>query len=124
MSSRILAAIIACAACASACAPAMSAPQASGPCRVVGGEKLPNGAGATAICAAIERAMASRAPTVRYSAEVRVLSKAALSATIVANGRTLPEQQFAVSDRDLNPGAIERFAQALADEVVKAGKPG
>jgi hypothetical protein len=124
MSSRILAAIVACAAGAAACAPAMSAPQASGPCRVIGGEKLPKDAGATAICAAIERAMASRAPTVRYRAEVRVLSNAALSATLVANGKTLPEQQFAVSDRNLNPGSIERFAKALADEVVKAGKPG
>jgi hypothetical protein len=119
MSSKILAAIIACA--AFACAPAMSAPHGSGPCRVLGGEKLPAEAGPAAICAAVERAMASRAPTVRYSAEVRVLSKSALSATLVANGKTLPKQEFAVNDRDLNSRSIERFAQAMADEVAKAG---
>jgi hypothetical protein len=119
MGRKILAALIA----FTACAPAMSAPQASGPCRVLGGEKLPQETGgASAICAAIERAVASRAPTVRYSAEVRVLSKSALSAMLVANGRKLPEQQFAVSDRNLNPGAIERFAQAMAEEIAKAGK--
>jgi hypothetical protein len=41
----------------------------------------------------------------------------------VVNGRTLPEQKFAVMDRDLNPASIQRFAQSLATEVAKAEKP-
>ena len=118
MSSRILALVIAVAA-SSGMASAMSAPVR--PCHVIGGEKLPASTGGPAgICAAVERAMASKAPKLQYSVEVRVLSPSALSATIVAKGRTLPKQDFAVSDRNLNPGAIERFAQAIA-EVVKAG---
>lgn len=68
--------------------------------------------------------MAARAPKVRYTAEVRVLSKSALAALIVANGKALPEQQFAVSDRNLNPLSIKRFAEGLADEVVKVAKKG
>jgi hypothetical protein len=52
--------------------------------------------------------------------EVRVLSNSALAAAIVANGKKLPEQHFAVSDRLLNRGAVERFAHAVA-EAAKAG---
>lgn len=96
----------------------MSAPHPR--CHVVGGEKLPaSTGGAAGICAAVERAMASSAPTVKYEVEVRVLSASALSATIMAKGKTLPKQDFAVSDRNLNPRAIQRFAEAIA-EVAKA----
>ncbi|MEA3058271.1 MAG: hypothetical protein QOF34_1086, partial [Sphingomonadales bacterium] len=68
----------------------MSAPgQAQRPCRVSGADKLPAQAGgADAICAAIERAVAAGAPNVRYSADVRVLSKSSLAATLVVSGRT------------------------------------
>jgi hypothetical protein len=122
MWSRIFAAVLASATSVAACAPAMSAPQAP-PCRVVNGEKLPpESGGAEAICAAIEQAVSARAPAVRYSAEVRVISKSALSARIVADGRTLPEQHLSVSDRYLNPLSIKHFAEALAEEVVKASK--
>lgn len=89
--------------------------QAQGPCRVIGGEKLPAEAGgAAAICAAVEKAAAAQAPDLRYSAEVRVLSRSALAAQLTANGRTLPELKFSVSDRELNPRAIGHFADSVA----------
>lgn len=92
-------------------------------CHVLAGEKLRAASGGSAaICAAVEKAIASTAPDVRYSVEVNVLSPSRLAATLVVNGRTLPEQKFAVMDRDLNPASIERFAQSLATEVAKAAK--
>ena len=124
MWSKIFAGVIASATLVAACAPAMSAPQ-NRPCRVVNGEKLPaESGGAAAICSAVEQAMAARAPKVRYTAEVRVLSKSALAALVVANGKALPKQEFAVSDRNLNSSSIKRFAEGLADEVVKVGMKG
>ena len=43
--------------------------QAHGSCRVTGAEKLPaDSGGAAAICAAVERAVAAKAPDLRYSA--------------------------------------------------------
>ena len=107
----------------SACA--MSAPphQGHGHCRVIGGEKLPASVGGTAgICTAVEKAVQSRAPKVRYSAEIQVLTKSALAADIVAAGRKLPKQNFAVMDRNLTASSIERFADAVAREIAKAAK--
>jgi hypothetical protein len=122
MWSRIFAGIAASAALVAGCAPAMSAPQ-NGPCRVVNGEKLPpESGGAAAICSAIEKAMSTHAPKVKYSAEVRVLSKSALTVAVVANGKKLPDQNMSVMDRDLNPWAIERFAESFAEEVAKAAQ--
>jgi hypothetical protein len=93
-------------------------------CHVVDADKLPPEAGdARALCAAVEAAIAKRAPNISYSAEVRVLSRSALAATLVANGTRLPERRFAVTDRDLNPGSIERFAQSVAAAVAGAGRP-
>ncbi len=124
MWSKIFAGVIASATVVAASAPAMSALQ-NGLCRVVNGEKLPaESGGAAAICSAVEQAMAARAPKVRYTAEVRVLSKSALAALVVADGKALPKQEFAVSDRNLNPSSIKRFAEGLADEVAKVGKKG
>jgi hypothetical protein len=95
-----------------------------GRCQIVGGEKLPpHVGGGTTLCAEIERAVASAAPRARYTAEVKVLSKSKLAATLVVNGRTLPEQRFAIMDSDLDTGAIQRFARSLAAEVAKAAKP-
>jgi hypothetical protein len=107
---------------AAACA--MSAPgQAQGPCRVSGGDKLPAQAGgADAICAAIERAVAAGAPNVRYSADVRVLSRSALAAELTVNGRKLPELRFSVSDRELNPVAFGHFAESVATALAQAGR--
>jgi hypothetical protein len=105
---------------ASACA--MSAPH-QGPCRVLNGEKLPaSSGGAEGICATVEHAIASNAPNVHYSAEIRVLSKSTLAARLVVQGRELPEQHFSVMDRDLNPTSIQRFAQTLGQLVAKAAK--
>ena len=93
-------------------------------CQIIGGEKLPAGSGGSkALCAEIERAVAELAPRAHYSAEVTVLSKSRLAATLVVNGRTLPEQRFAIMDSDLDAGAIQRFARSLATEVAKAAKP-
>ena len=90
-------------------------------CRVVGGEKLPEGAGGTSgICRSIEHAIAAQAPNASYSAEVHVLSRSRLTATLVVNGRTLPLQNFAVMDRGFSASSIEHFANGLAAEVAKA----
>jgi len=102
---------------------AMSAP-AQGHCRVLQAEKLPAAAGgARAICAAIERAVAAQAPGARFSVEVKVVTPSMLAATLVVNGRALPEQKFAVMDRTVGEASIRRFANALAAEVAKAAKP-
>ena len=60
----------------------------------------------------------------RCRSRVREVVAAAvpLGTILVVNGRTLPEQNFAVMDRELNPGAIRRFAESLAGEVAKAAK--
>jgi hypothetical protein len=41
---------------------------------------------------------------------------------LVVNGQRMPEQNFAVMDRELSPGSIQRFAEALATEVAKVVK--
>ena len=98
-------------------------PTSSLRCQVVGSEKLPAAVGGSkALCAEIERAIAELAPRSHYSAEVRVLSKSRLAATLIVNGRTLPEQKFAIMDSDLDAGAIQRFARSLATEIAKAAK--
>lgn len=108
------------AAVASQGAAAMSAhAPAVGPCKVVGGEKLPASAGHGVICTEIGRAMARLAPKVRYTVEVKVLSASRLSAVLVVNGRALPEQNLAVSDRELGPGPVRRFAESLAAAAAK-----
>lgn len=93
-------------------------------CRVSGGEKLlAEIGGVSAICGPIEKAVASAAPGARYEVEVSVLSRARLRARLVVDGRSLPEQNFAVMDAGLSAASIERFAQSLATEVAKAAKP-
>jgi hypothetical protein len=103
----------------SACA--MSAPMSqSSHCRVVDSDKLSAGSGgASALCAAIERAVSERAPGVAFTAEVRVLSSSRLAATLTRDGKKLPEQKFASMDRELTSSSFERFAQAVADQVAK-----
>ena len=122
MSDRILATILAIAASTlPSTASAMS--EAPRPCQVLGGEKLPaSTGGASGICDAIERAIAAEAPSVNYSAEVRILSHSAMKATVHVNGRQVADQQLSVMDRKLNASSIERFAKALAVEVAKASK--
>lgn len=92
-------------------------------CRVVTGEQFLTGAvSGNIVCSEIERAIAAVAPHARYSAEVKAMPRARLSARLVVSGRTLPEQNFAVMDRELDLGSIRRFAEALAAEVAKAAK--
>ena len=109
---------------APASAIAMKGEQTRGHCRVVGGGKLPSAAGgAEALCAAVNRAIAAQAPGIRYSAEVNVRTPSMLVASLVVEGRALPEQKFAVTDRELGKGSIERFANSLAAVVANAAKP-
>ena len=96
----------------------------SNQCSVIAGEKLAaSSGGAALLCSEIERAISSAAPGVPYRVQIKVLSPSRLTASLVVNGRTLPEQHFAIMDRELNRGAIERFAHSLALEVAKAAKP-
>ena len=94
-----------------------------GHCRVVNAGKLAWPGEADAICAEVERAIRAEAPTVRYSAEISVISPSRLSATLVVEDRILPVQNFAVTDRDLSDWSIANFARALAAQVAKAAKP-
>lgn len=92
-------------------------------CTVVAGDKLPAASGGPdAVCSEVERAIAVLAPGVSYSAEIVVLSPSRLSATLIVNGRKLPEQKFAIMDRELSRSSIERFARSLAAEVANATK--
>ena len=90
-------------------------------CRVIGGEKLPmETGGSAALCAAITRAAEAEAPASRFSVEVRVLGDSALAATIkTADGTTLPEQRFAIIDRSLTKGSLDRFAKSLVSAVTR-----
>lgn len=125
MGSRVAAvalSIVALLGCASA--GAMTSGPAAPRCRVTAGDKLLAAVGGTSgICEPIEKAVASAAPGVPYSVDVSVLTRARLSAKLAVNGRTLPDQNFAVMDGELSRASIERFAQSLAAEVAKAAKP-
>jgi hypothetical protein len=97
--------------------------QTFGQCTVIGSDNLPAGSGgAEALCRAIEVAIASRTSEAGYHVEVKVVSPSRLSATPMVNGRVLPEQKFAVMDRELNPSAFQHFAEALAISVAAADK--
>lgn len=91
-------------------------------CRVVDGDKLPvESGGPEALCAAIKNAAAADAPAKKFSVEVRVLGRSSLAATLTTgDGTVLPEQKFAISDRGLTKGSLERFAKALVGEVARA----
>jgi hypothetical protein len=98
-------------------------PNQNSHCRVVNAEKLPAATGGpAALCDAVEHAVSVQAPGARYTAEVKVVSGSRLATTLTVNGRTLPEQRFAVMDRTLSASSIQHFADALAAEVAKASK--
>ena len=112
---------IALAALALASGNAVTGSPAKNPCQVVGGEKLlPQTGGIAGICAAVEKAVAARAPNIAYSAKITIVSASRMTASLVVNGKELPEQRFAVMDRKLNASAIQHFAQGLAGEIAKA----
>lgn len=94
-----------------------------GHCTVIGGENLPvTSGGSGSLCRAIESAISAQAPTVQHHVDVKVISRSRLSAVVVVNGRTLPDQRFAVMDGELTPGSFEHFAQSLALLVGQAEK--
>ena len=99
---------------------AMADSRADTPACVVGGaDKLPAGLNGDSICTAIRAAARDLSPGAAFSVEVRVVSASSLAARIrLGDGRDLPEQKMAVSDRMLNPGSIERFAAAIAAAVA------
>ena len=93
-------------------------------CTVTGGTKLlAETGGAEAMCQAIRDALAKSAPEASVSVNVRVLTSSMLAATLVVEDRVLPDQKFAVMDRKLDRGSIERFASSIATKVAKATAP-
>lgn len=90
-------------------------------CAVEGADKLPSEVGGPeGICDAVRAAVNERAPGATFSVQVRVISPSSLAAVVtLADGRVLPEQKMAVSDRQLNRASIERFASAVAAEIAK-----
>ena len=94
--------------------------QPAAACRVVGGEKLPAASGgADALCSAVEKALAAQAKPV--SVEVQVVQPWQLAAVVrLADGRTLPEQGYAISDSGLNARAFQEFAASVAKAVAAA----
>jgi hypothetical protein len=92
-------------------------------CQIIGSDKLPaSSAGFNTICEEVERAIAAKAPDVRYSAEIKIISASRLAAALIVNGQNLPVQNFAVMDGNLSIASIKRFATALAVTVLKASK--
>lgn len=91
-------------------------------CRVIGGDKLPaESGGADAFCAAFARAAAAQVPDRRFKVEVQVRGPSMLTAILTtADGKTLPEQTFSISDRGMTKGSLERFANSLVGQVARA----
>ena len=94
-------------------------------CVVQGVEKLPPELGGeAAVCSAIERAAAPEllragiAPAA-VSVSVQVLSQHRISAIATVDGRSLPEQHVARSDRPLNTRTIDMLAEGVALELSK-----
>lgn len=106
----------------SACAMSASEPKAAA-CRVIDGEKLPaESGGADALCKAIAAAATQQAPGVPYNVVVTVLANSRLSASVtMGDGRKLADRNFARMDRPLTEEAFQRFAQAIAEDLAKAG---
>lgn len=98
-----------------------SNPVTVGHCTITGEQHLPTAlGGSAAVCAIIERAITARAPTATYTAQLKVHPRSRLSAVLVVNGHPLPEQNFAVMDRELSKATVQRFADTLAGLVSDA----
>lgn len=105
-----------------ACAMARSSAE-SPSCVVIGAGNLPAGLSSDGICSAIRAALKDKSPGTAYSVEVRVVTASSLAARIMLDdGRSLPEQKMAVSDRELNAGSIDRFAAAIAEAVGSSAR--
>jgi hypothetical protein len=87
-------------------------------CTVTGPAKFAQGAGGTdALCRAVAAALAKEAPGA-HRVEVRLLSASRMAASVrLADGRTLPELHFGVSDATIGAGAVGRFAQDIANQI-------
>ncbi|MGN6154999.1 MAG: hypothetical protein ACTHN4_04610 [Sphingomicrobium sp.] len=100
-------------------------------CAVHGAEQLPPELGGEAgVCAAIGEALApalSRAGIAASAVAVaiEVKSKSRISAVTSVDGKPLPEQNVAISDRSLNAGAVRMLANGLAAQISElAARPG
>lgn len=92
-------------------------------CTVVGSERLPGAVGGgNALCGTIERTIAARTTARDYRISVNVVSASRLSAALVVNGRSLPEQRFSVMDRSLSPSSVQHFADSLAALITEAAQ--
>lgn len=93
-------------------------------CRVVDAGKLPpESGGADTLCDVIRKAAAAQELDDGFAVEVRVLSPAALVATVTSpDGRRLPDQRMASSDRELRKSSFERFAEALVRSAKAQGR--
>ena len=115
-------AAIALAASAQAACAMSSESSGRGECRVTDGKELPaETGGEDALCQSIRQALAAKLPGVGFTADVRVLSRSSLSATIVAaDGRKVPEMRHQVMDATLSRKSFERFANSLAAKLAAA----
>lgn len=97
-------------------------------CTVQGVQKLPQGLGGQpAVCSVIANAVLPALARAGISSSavtvaVEVKSESRISAIAEINGRPLPEQNVAVSDRALNAGAIRMLADGLATQLSNSGK--
>ena len=91
-----------------------------GQCHVTPGSKLSAELNA-ALCAEVKQAVSAAVPGTAFDAKVTVVSKSRLKADLSVNGTTLPQQNFAVMDNQIDLNSIRCFAQSLG-EIAKASK--
>ena len=65
--------------------------------------------------------MAEAVPGTPFSVEVTAISPSRLAAEMTVNGKSLPQQNFAVMDNRIDRNSIRRFAHSLG-EIAKASK--
>ena len=104
----------------SATAMAATSKASLGQCRITAGSKLPADLN-KALCDEVKREIAKAVPGSRFDAELTVVSTSRLAAKLIVDGKALPQQNFAVMDRQLSIDSIHRFARSLG-EVAKASK--
>ena len=102
---------------------AMTSPAGSAArCEVSNADKLPAASGGgAALCAAIERAVASRGLGRTFLVRVVVGKRSKLTANItLADGRILPSLHMAQMDRPIGRTTLEQFGGAVADQIASA----
>ena len=115
----MLASAFAAAGCGATVTSAAKTPQ--GTCRIAAGSKLSADLNRT-LCLEVKQAIADAVPGARFDAEVKVLSPARLAAKLVVNGKSLPEQNFAIMDANLGEDSIRRFARSLGEAAKAASR--